>query len=143
MAGSERAQPHRREQARFDHAQDRRRAFGVEQLERQRQREDLVRSHAIVDLCGPRALALIDAVVETTGRGIPEELGESMPRALGGGLELRGITLATEATAQRGQDRSALYQSAWISTGLPRRGVMTRSPTRASIQVSCTPASPA
>src|SRR3954465_2899882 len=37
---------------------------------------------------------------------------------------------------------SALYQSAWISTGLPRRGVTTQSPTLASIQVSCTPGSP-
>ena len=39
--------------------------------------------------------------------------------------------------------RSALYQSAWISTGLPWRGVTTQSPTLASIQVSCTPGSPA
>ena len=38
--------------------------------------------------------------------------------------------------------QSALYQSAWISTGLPRRGVTTQSPTLASIQVSCTPGSP-
>ena len=36
----------------------------------------------------------------------------------------------------------ALYQSAWISTGLPRRGVTTQSPTLASIQVSWTPGSP-
>src|SRR5438105_14745120 len=37
---------------------------------------------------------------------------------------------------------NALYQSAWISTGLPRRGVTTQSPTLASIQVSWTPGSP-
>src|SRR5438477_230039 len=37
--------------------------------------------------------------------------------------------------------QSALYQSAWISTGLPRRGVTTQSPTLASIHVSCTPVS--
>ena len=39
--------------------------------------------------------------------------------------------------------RSALSQSAWISTGFPIRGVTTQSPTLASIQVSCTPGSPA
>jgi hypothetical protein len=32
--------------------------------------------------------------------------------------------------------RSAFNQSAWISTGLPMRGVTTWSPTLASIQVS-------
>ena len=36
-----------------------------------------------------------------------------------------------------------MYQSALISTGLPMRGVTTQSPTFASIQVSCTPGSPA
>ena len=35
--------------------------------------------------------------------------------------------------------RSALSHSACTSTGLPMRGVITRSPTFASIQVSCTP----
>ena len=39
--------------------------------------------------------------------------------------------------------RKAFNQSAWISTGLPIRGVITRSPTRASIQVSWTPGTPA
>jgi 5-methyltetrahydropteroyltriglutamate--homocysteine methyltransferase len=38
---------------------------------------------------------------------------------------------------------SALIHRAWTSTGLPMRGVMTRSPTFASIQVSCTPGTPA
>ena len=38
---------------------------------------------------------------------------------------------------------SALSQSAWTSTGLPIRGVTTQSPTFASIQVSCTPGTPA
>ena len=38
---------------------------------------------------------------------------------------------------------SAFSHSAWTSTGLPIRGVTTRSPTLASIQVSCTPGTPA
>jgi len=37
---------------------------------------------------------------------------------------------------------SALYQRAWISTGLPRRGVTTQSPILASIHVSWIPTSP-
>lgn len=37
---------------------------------------------------------------------------------------------------------SALYQSAWISTGLPARAVTTQSPILASIQVSCAPGAP-
>ena len=41
--------------------------------------------------------------------------------------------------ARSRHERSALYQSALISTGLPMRGVTTQSPTLASIQVSCTP----
>src|SRR5256885_839033 len=39
--------------------------------------------------------------------------------------------------------RSALYQRAFTSTGLPMRGVTTLPPTLASIHVSCTPSSPA
>jgi len=39
--------------------------------------------------------------------------------------------------------RTALYQSAFSSTGIPARCVITQSPTFASIQVSCTPGSPA
>ena len=35
--------------------------------------------------------------------------------------------------------RNAFSHSAWISTGLPIRGVISRSPTRASIHVSCMP----
>ena len=38
---------------------------------------------------------------------------------------------------------SALSHSAWTSTGLPIRGVTTQSPILASIQVSCTPGTPA
>ena len=38
---------------------------------------------------------------------------------------------------------SAFNHSAFTSTGLPTRGVTTQSPTLASIQVSCTPGSPA
>ena len=38
---------------------------------------------------------------------------------------------------------SALIHNAWISTGLPIRGVITQSPTLASIHVSCTPGAPA
>ena len=40
------------------------------------------------------------------------------------------------AQPSRSSRRSALYQSALISTALPRRGVTTQSPTLASIQVS-------
>ena len=47
-----------------------------------------------------------------------------------------------ELPARSSMMHSALYQSAWISTGLPRRGVTTQSPTLASIHVSCTPGSP-
>ena len=58
--------------------------------------------------------------------------------------------MASHSVADRPRARAspvmatrALYQSALISTGLPMRGVTTRSPTRASIHVSCTPGSPA
>ena len=47
--------------------------------------------------------------------------------------------VAAQRFDQRPAMRSALIQSAWISTGLPMRGVTTRSPILASIQVSCSP----
>ena len=48
-----------------------------------------------------------------------------------------------KASAQHAVIRSALYQSALISTALPCRGVTTQSPTFASIHVNCVPAYPA
>jgi len=47
------------------------------------------------------------------------------------------------ARLNRAATCSAFSHSAWISIGLPIRGVMTRPPTRASIHVSCTPGMPA
>ena len=46
------------------------------------------------------------------------------------------VVAALLARPSRSSRRSALYQSALISTALPRRGVTTQSPTLASIQVS-------
>src|SRR5205807_65811 len=72
-----------------------------------------------------------------------------------GALMVGGVTLALRAISSYGAGllpsawanspvvTSALYHRALTSTGLPMRGVTTQSPTLASIQVSCTPGSPA
>ena len=123
MARIEGAQADRREQARLDHVEHRGGARRIEQLVRERQGQDLVGPHAIVELGRRRAVALIDAVVEAAGGGVPEQLDETAARPLRVGLELGALLRAPETDSRAAaRMRSALYQSAWISTGFPRRG---------------------
>jgi len=84
-----------------------------------------------------------DDVVEAVLLGIPEQLRERRLNARGFLAVLGARALIAAAIGEAAATLSALYQSALISTGFPRRGVTTQSPTFASIQVSCTPSCPA
>ena len=72
-------------------------------------------------------MVAIDHVVEIIAFTIPK-------------ARLKRGTTFFEDRCQRGENcapiASAFNQSAWISTGLPMRGVISRPSTRASIQVS-------
>jgi hypothetical protein len=104
---------------------------------RQTDRQDLVGADGAV-ACG-----VVHHVVEAVSGFMPEQAIEALAGMCSHGVValLAGsipIGLAISAIMRR-----ALYHSAWISTGLPRRGVTTHSPILTSIQVSWTLSSPA
>ena len=103
---------------------------------RQADREDLVRAQR-----GIGAVRAIEHVEEPAARRI-DEAREARLRRAGERAESRAAGLPSRS-ANSAISVSALNHSALISTGLPMRGVTTQSPTLASIQVSCTPGSPA
>ncbi len=132
IGGIEGAQAQRREEAGLDRVDHRpRRGAGEEREGQAADRQDLVRPdlgiHRARDVVG------IDHVVK----------GARWARKRAKLAEAR-----CSRSRQRGDQRaepilSALIHRAWTSTGLPMRGVTTQSSTLASIQVSCTPGTPA
>ena len=95
-------------------------------------REHLVRPHAPVHLAGD--MVHIHHVDQPARLGVGEAGGEGCAR-----LPLRRFPPRRPG----GADAKRVIHSACTSTGLPTRGVTTQSPSFASIQVSCTPGSPA
>jgi len=101
---------------------------GIEDGMTKGHRQDLVRSQGAVVPARP-----VHHVVEISAGLVPEALLERLFGAagmLGEGLAISG---PSAASAHPSRSFNALYQSALISTALPRRGVTTQSPTLASI----------
>ena len=92
------------------------------------------------NLVGPAGIVIpvlaVDHIIKVAGARIPEARVERLARAACRLGKLTPERPRLPRSTQRSSSRSALYQSALISTALPRRGVTTQSPTLASIQVS-------
>jgi hypothetical protein len=80
--------------------------------------ENLVRSD------GRIGHVAVHDIVETAGRRVPKQLGEISLRAVGHLLVMP--TIGLKFPAKCSMVRRALYHSAWVSTGLPCRGVTTQ-----------------
>ena len=102
----------------------------------ERDREDLIgTARRIV------AVLAIDDVVEVAALLVPEPRVERLRARAEPLLDLSAIGSPSSRSHSANSD-SALYQSALISTALPRRGVTTQPSTFASIHVSWYPSSP-
>ena len=123
MARRQRPQADRRQQPLAHDLHHRLPARAVEHRMVERDREQLVRpARRIV------AVLAVDDVVEIAALLVPEALVERLARALGVLAEIAASSpLAVARAVQPSSRRSALYQSALISTALPRRGVTTQS----------------
>ena len=101
---------------------------------RQRDREQLVRP-AVRDRRRP-SLAVDDVVEIAAGSAYQKRSLNDSLRPVGALAVLGASRSSVLARPSCSISRSALYQSALISTALPRRGVTTQSSTFASIHVS-------
>ena len=133
LARSQRAQSHGREQP-LDHVADHRGPAGLIEHGMSAAKWRTIwfgRSDGIVAVVRHRRRRTTNRVLALQNRELNEHR-HALPRSAIRRLAATWPSLANQPSS----NRSALYQSALISTALPRRGVTTQSPTLASIQVS-------
>ena len=139
LAWRQRAKPDRSDQLSVHRGNNPLPIFPVEDPVIERNREDLVRSEGVVV-----PILAINDIVQIAARGVPKTTVERIARLVRISCELVSFSASGSCTSrsQSASRRSALYQSALITTALPRRGVTTQSPTFASIQARAKPSAP-